>query len=65
MRGGGYVECLEDCYFVLLLSCSITSCVLGSPDLLLSYSILAIPNTHTITIILIIILKSFCPVFQP
>ena len=39
---------------MLLLSYSISSDALGSPDLLLSYRIVAIPNTHTITIILII-----------
>ena len=35
--------CLEDYHSILLLSYSISSGALGSPDILLSYSIITIP----------------------
>ena len=51
--------CLEDYYTILLLSYSISSGELGSPDLLLSYSMITLALHNTI--ILIITHKSFNP----
>ena len=55
--------CLEDYCSVLLLSYYISSGALGSPDLLLSHSMIKLALHNTI--ILIIILSSFNPKITP